>query len=328
MRGALSPLPCRDNCPAGSGGTYVGLAAGYGTLIALARGAISPELRDLFLGALLLTVLVIVRQELVLRENSRLLAEQTRRESEARFGALTAHTADAIALVDRRGTVVQVGPVVERVLGVAPATLVVSPSAVLPMRMTQNGCELWSPTWWRDGRGQAGRVAALGCDRPLAPGRDDRREPARRPLRRSDRADYAGRGARKILEQQLTQVTLHDLLTNLPNRACSMTGWSRPWRAVCDPVAAPRCSSLGWTASGASTSDSGTPRATGCSRSARDGYVPRCGGRHVRPSRRRRVRSVARRRSLGGRSERSRRSDRGRFPRAHLPWRGPAQARR
>jgi len=50
-----------------------------------------------------LTLLVFLRQEIVLRENSRLLAEQTRRESEARFETLTAHATDAIMLVDSKG---------------------------------------------------------------------------------------------------------------------------------------------------------------------------------------------------------------------------------
>jgi diguanylate cyclase (GGDEF)-like protein/PAS domain S-box-containing protein len=200
-------------------GPYVGLAAGYGVVIAVAQGPVSGELRPVLFGALLLTVLVIVRQELVLRENSRLLAERTRRESEARFRALTAHTADAVALVDRRGTVVQVGPVVERVLGVAPATLVGQPISSLAhaddaervralVADVVAGRPVDKPVEWRlwDATGhwrQVETIAANLLDDPSV---------GQIVLTTRDV------GARKILEQQLTQVTLHDLLTNLPNR--------------------------------------------------------------------------------------------------------------
>jgi diguanylate cyclase (GGDEF)-like protein/PAS domain S-box-containing protein len=201
-------------------GPYVGLAAGYGVVIAVAQGSASGELRPVLFGALLLTVLVIARQELVLRENSRLLAEQARRESEARFRALTAHTADAIALVDRTGTVVQVGPVVERVLGVPAATLVGQPISALAhaddaervralVADVVAGRPVDRPVEWRlwDAGGhwrQVETIAANLLDDPSV---------GQIVLTTRDV------GARKILEQQLTQVTLHDLLTNLPNRA-------------------------------------------------------------------------------------------------------------
>ncbi len=60
---------------------YVALAAGYWVLIALAVGRVTGELTEVLYGVVVLTALVLVRQELVLRENSRLLAEQARRES-------------------------------------------------------------------------------------------------------------------------------------------------------------------------------------------------------------------------------------------------------
>ena len=61
---------------------YVALAAGYSVLIALALGRSTGELIEVLYGAVVLTAMVLVRQELVLRENSRLLTEQARRESE------------------------------------------------------------------------------------------------------------------------------------------------------------------------------------------------------------------------------------------------------
>jgi diguanylate cyclase (GGDEF)-like protein/PAS domain S-box-containing protein len=199
---------------------YVGLAAGYGTVIALTLGAVSGELREVLFGALVLTVLVFLRQEIVLRENSRLLAEQARRESEARFEALTAHAADAIVLVDRRGTVVQVAPVVERILGVDAATLIGRPITGLAHADDADrlralvadvvaGRPVARPVEWRlwDGTGHWRQVETIAADLL-----DD---PSVGQIVLTTR-DV---GARKTLEQQLTQVTLHDLLTNLPNRA-------------------------------------------------------------------------------------------------------------
>jgi hypothetical protein len=84
-------------------------------------------------------------------------------------------------------------------------------------------------------------------------------------------------GARKTLEQQLTQVTLHDLLTNLPNRA---QFHDRLGQALASGKRAGRPTTvlfLGSTASGASTRVSGLPPAIGCSRSARGGSKPRFG---------------------------------------------------
>jgi len=71
--------------------------------------------------------MVLVRQELVLRDNSRLQAEQARRESEERFGALAANRSDAVVLVDREGVVTDATPQVGRVLGVDLALLVGRP---------------------------------------------------------------------------------------------------------------------------------------------------------------------------------------------------------
>jgi diguanylate cyclase len=97
---------------------YAGLAAGYSVLIALAVGRVTGELVEVLYGAVALTAMVLIRQELVLRENSHLLADQARRESEERFRALAANSSDAVVLVDREGVVTDATPEVGRVLGV------------------------------------------------------------------------------------------------------------------------------------------------------------------------------------------------------------------
>ena len=201
---------------------YAGLAAGYGTVMALvlARGGVSGDLGEELFGALVLSLLVFLRQELVLRENAHLLAEQTRRELEARFEALTAHTTDAIMLVDNKGTIVQAAPVVGRVLGVDPAKLVGQSVVSLAHADDSDrvralvsdvvaGRPAARPVEWRlwDATGHWRPVETIVADL--------RADPHVGQIVLTTREV----GARKTLEQQLTQVTFHDLLTNLPNRA-------------------------------------------------------------------------------------------------------------
>ena len=229
LAGYLQAHPARTQATPGAVGLdrwllvlpYAGLAAGYGTVIALvlAQGGVSGDLRVLF-GALVLTLLVFLRQELVLRENSRLLANQTRRELEARFESLTAHSTDAIVLVDSKGTIVQAAPVVGLILGVDAARLV--GQSVISLAHADDmdrvralvadvvaGRPVARPVEWRlwDGTGHWRQVETIAADL-----RDD---PSVGQIVLTTR-DV---GVRKTLEQQLTQVTLHDLLTNLPNRA-------------------------------------------------------------------------------------------------------------
>ena len=198
---------------------YVGLTAGYSVLIALAMGQVTGELVEVLYGAVVLTALVLIRQELVLRDNSRLLTEQARRESEERFSALTANSSDAVVLVDGHGIVTDASPVVGRVLGVDGPKLVGRPisrlvhaddaarvqaflAAVAAGRSVAQPIEwrLWDVTGvWR----QVETIAANLLDDPSV---------GQIVLTTRDVRE------RKTLERQLTQIALHDLLTDLPNR--------------------------------------------------------------------------------------------------------------
>ncbi len=198
---------------------YVALAAGYSVLIVLAQGAVTGEVLEVLYGAVALTVIVLIRQELVLRENSQLLSEQARRESEERFKRLAANTSDAVLLVDRDGVVTDAPPGVARVLGVDASQLVGRPisrfvhaddvdraqafiEAVAAGRSVAQPIEwrLWDVTGaWR----QMETIAVNLLDDPSV---------GQIVLTTRDVRE------RKTLERQLTQVALHDLLTNLPNR--------------------------------------------------------------------------------------------------------------
>ncbi len=198
---------------------YVALAAGYSVLITLALGKVTGELIEVLYGAVALTAVVLLRQELVLRENSRLLADQARRESEERSGALSANASDAVVLVDRDGIVTDATATVGRVLGVDSGQLVGRPISRLvhaddAERMQAFVAEVAAgrsvprPLEWRlwDRTGvwrQVETIATNLLDDPSI---------ARIVLTTRDV------GERKTLQRQLTQVSLHDPLTDLPNR--------------------------------------------------------------------------------------------------------------
>jgi len=199
---------------------YLALIAGYGTLMVSASGSVTETIGQLLLGAAVLTVAVLVRQELVLDDNSLLLADRARRDSESRLRRIAGHASDAITLVDRAGVVVDANDAVRRILGLDPASLVGRPivrlahfedaarlSALIAdsaaRRPGQDSLEwrLWDGDGvWR----QVETVAANLIDDPLIgcivlTTRDVRE--------------------RKVLEQRLKQVALHDVLTGLANRA-------------------------------------------------------------------------------------------------------------
>jgi diguanylate cyclase (GGDEF)-like protein/PAS domain S-box-containing protein len=199
---------------------YVTLAAGYWVLIALAVGRVTGELTEVLFGVVVLTAMVLIRQELVLRQNSQLLAEQARRESEERFKTLTANSSDAVVLVDRNGVVADATPAVGRVLGVDASRLVGRPisrfvhaddveRAKAFVADVAAGRPVAQPVEWRvwDASGVWREVETIAANRLDDP------SIGQIVLTTRDVRE------RKTLEQQLTQFALHDLLTNLPNRS-------------------------------------------------------------------------------------------------------------
>ena len=100
------------------------VVATYGLLlVGVARPLDRPGQRPRGRRALV-TVLVVVRQVLAVRENVRLLAETAARQSEARFRSLVQHSSDVIIVIDADGTIRFVSPSASRVFGYEPAALV------------------------------------------------------------------------------------------------------------------------------------------------------------------------------------------------------------
>jgi diguanylate cyclase (GGDEF)-like protein/PAS domain S-box-containing protein len=107
----LSPLP------------YVAVASTYGLLLLAVIQPWTDPVSGLAVGALLVTVLVVVRQLLAVRENVRLLAETAARQNEARFRSLVQHSSDVIIVTTQDATVGFVSPSATRVFGYDPVAL-------------------------------------------------------------------------------------------------------------------------------------------------------------------------------------------------------------
>lgn len=102
---------------------YLAVGLAYSLLLVVSykhqRGG--SELVWLILGAFVITGLVVVRQIIALRENSRLLAERATRANEARFVSLVEQSSDVITIIEPNGKVLYESPSVERVFGYSVA---------------------------------------------------------------------------------------------------------------------------------------------------------------------------------------------------------------
>jgi diguanylate cyclase (GGDEF)-like protein/PAS domain S-box-containing protein len=102
---------------------YAGVAGGYALLLIVAVESSQASMVALIAGAVVLTICVVTRQVLTLRENASLLAEQARQQGEARFSSLVRHLHDVVAIVDADSVVQYISPSVQRLLGQSPAGL-------------------------------------------------------------------------------------------------------------------------------------------------------------------------------------------------------------
>ena len=93
---------------------YVALAGVYGLLI-FATEVQGPSLRVVVVGAMAVSALVLMRQVLTSRENTRLLTDRVR--IAARFQAIIQNTENVIAVVDPEGIISYVTPSVMRLVG-------------------------------------------------------------------------------------------------------------------------------------------------------------------------------------------------------------------
>jgi two-component system, LuxR family, sensor kinase FixL len=90
---------------------------GCGTLVYEAKPYWNSPLGLVVFASLVMTALAVFRQITAVKENVKLLAAQTARQSEIRFRALVEHSSDMIAILDLRGIFTYQSPSFKSILG-------------------------------------------------------------------------------------------------------------------------------------------------------------------------------------------------------------------
>jgi diguanylate cyclase (GGDEF)-like protein/PAS domain S-box-containing protein len=199
---------------------YFSVAFSYALLGVVAVRTWPEPMSVLAIGGILITALVVVRQIAAVRENVRLLSEQSKRENEARFEALVRHSSDVITIVDPDTVVRYVSPTIAQIFGHLPSELegkrlaeLVHPDDVprtlsFFMSVLPRGA-VTTPAEWRIRHKDGGwrEVEVIGTnllDEPTVRGI---------VLNTRDISE------RKALQAELTHQAFHDTLTGLANRA-------------------------------------------------------------------------------------------------------------
>jgi diguanylate cyclase (GGDEF)-like protein/PAS domain S-box-containing protein len=204
----LSPLP------------YVAAAAVFALLLTVALTEWSDPVSGLAIGAVLMTLLMVTRQLMAVRQNVHLLADTAVRQNEARFRSLVQHSSDVILIIDAGATIRYVSPSAARVLRYDVATLPGRPLSSLiepsdQARVEQfvlaaaDGTGASAPIEWRfrqpDGAPLHAEVVATNL--------------LTDPTVRGIVLNTRDVSERKRLEHELVHQAFHDPLTGLANRA-------------------------------------------------------------------------------------------------------------
>jgi diguanylate cyclase (GGDEF)-like protein/PAS domain S-box-containing protein len=104
---------------------YVSIALGYGLMLVVAWQQAAPGgLFPLIIGGVSLTILVLARQVLAIRDTIRLQRERALLAADLRFKSVVQHATDLIFLTDEDWTVRYVNPAAADLLGCAPSEIV------------------------------------------------------------------------------------------------------------------------------------------------------------------------------------------------------------
>ena len=199
---------------------YFSVATCYALLGYVAVQRWPEPMSVLAIGGIVITAIVVIRQIAAVRENVRLLSEQSKRENEARFEALVQHSSDVITIVDPDTVIRYASPTVLQIFGHQPHEIegkrlaeLVHPDDVprtlsFFMSVLPPGA-VTTPAEWRMRHHDGGwrDVEVIGTnllDQPTVRGI---------VLNTRDISE------RKALQAELTHQAFHDTLTGLANRA-------------------------------------------------------------------------------------------------------------
>ncbi len=199
---------------------YFAVGTTYVLLVTVALRPWTDPVSGLVVGALLVTILVVLRQWMTVRENVRLLAERAHRQNETRFRSLVQHSSDVIIITRADGMIRFVSPSATRVFGYDPAEMLRHTIAELLhpddreraatfFRSAAQAPGVAGPVEWRfrqpDGSWLNAEILATNL----------LHDPSVKGIVLNTR-DVS---ERRRLEEQLTHQAFHDPLTGLANRA-------------------------------------------------------------------------------------------------------------
>jgi diguanylate cyclase (GGDEF)-like protein/PAS domain S-box-containing protein len=198
---------------------YFGIAAGYGLLLTFVFDEPDTILSHLIIIAVALTLLVVLRQVMSIRENVR--AKEAFRELQERFQGIYDSSKDAIAFASFDGTLIDVNEAFASLLGYSQEELLEGKTfhQLTPVEYHQINAEHirktidheQSPEYEKEYLKKDGSRVPVSVTSFAVKGSDGK------PMGLA--AIIRDITERKRAEEQLRHNALHDALTNLPNRA-------------------------------------------------------------------------------------------------------------
>jgi diguanylate cyclase (GGDEF)-like protein/PAS domain S-box-containing protein len=217
--GPKQPVADRSRLQQTSPLPYLAICSTYGLLLLAALTPWSDPYSGIAVAAVVMTVLVVARQVLAVRQNVRLLAETAAQQNEARFRSLVQNSSDVILVVRPDGRISFVSPAAIRILRLAPEQLTGRPllDLVEPedrgrardfLQKVQATPGVSPPIEWRIRQPDGSALDVESIATNLA------HDPTVLGLVLNTR-DIT---ERKRLERELTHQAFHDSLTGLANR--------------------------------------------------------------------------------------------------------------
>ncbi len=199
---------------------YAAMLAAFLMLVYLSGGDVSGPANMMTMIVFALTLLLMVRQSVVLRGDALVRERRAARMVEDRFASLIANASDVIMIVEPDGVLRFASPACERTLGFTPAEIT-----------GRSLLDLWAGEEAEKLRGFLGEVAAAAPAGTVGPvelrvergakryvvetvGSNLTQDPAVQGLA----LNFRDISERKALEEQLRQLAFHDPLTLLANR--------------------------------------------------------------------------------------------------------------